>query len=162
MRVPHRRERQRRGGAVVETAAVMPIIIALVFGQIEFARLGMASQMLTIAAREGCRVAVLDFDPSTGAPVDLSAVQKQINNYLIGASIPQNQIPTLTAVDGDPGTVGAWIMPSNWSTCSMGTPITVVLRIPYAQISWLPNPTYLQSANVTGSASINSEHVPSS
>ena len=40
-------------------AIVVSAFVTLILGQIETARLGMASQMLTTAARDGCRVAVI-------------------------------------------------------------------------------------------------------
>ena len=52
--------RNRQGAAVVEFAVVAPIFSMLVFGMIEFGRAIMVEQILTNAAREGARVAVLD------------------------------------------------------------------------------------------------------
>jgi Flp pilus assembly protein TadG len=155
MRVRRGAGRARRGGAAVEMAAVLPIFVALVFGQIEFSRLGMVSQMLTIAAREGCRVAILDGKA-------LSDVQSAVTTSLSGTGI---KAPTVQAINADPGTTGAFLTPSTWSSATstpIGTPITLVIRVAYKDVSWLPHPTYLKSINVTGSASINSEHAPSS
>ena len=56
----HRKQSQRRGASAVEMALVAPVFVALVMGIIESSRLGMVSQLITTAAREGCRVAVLN------------------------------------------------------------------------------------------------------
>src|SRR5690348_10380937 len=49
----------RRGASLVETAIVLPVFILLVIGLIEFARVVMFQQVLTDAARIGCRQASL-------------------------------------------------------------------------------------------------------
>ncbi len=50
---------RRRGAAIVEFAVVLPLLLLLLFGIIEFGWLFMVRQTLVNAAREGCRVAVL-------------------------------------------------------------------------------------------------------
>lgn len=50
---------RRRGVAVVEMAVVLPLLLALVFGIIEFGWVFMIRQTVVNAAREGCRTAVL-------------------------------------------------------------------------------------------------------
>lgn len=59
----HRPRRQRdRGAAAVEAALVLPIILLLVFGIIDFGRMINAQIKVTEAAREGARALALD-DP---------------------------------------------------------------------------------------------------
>lgn len=62
-RVTHRRiglgVGRRRGAAVVEFAVVLPLLLALLFGIIEFGWVFMIRQTVVNAAREGCRTAVL-------------------------------------------------------------------------------------------------------
>jgi Flp pilus assembly protein TadG len=48
-----------RGAAAVEFALVMPILVLLLFGIVEFARVWNVKQVLTDAAREGARIAVV-------------------------------------------------------------------------------------------------------
>jgi Flp pilus assembly protein TadG len=130
-----RRVRRRTGAAAVEMAAILPLIIALVFGQIESSRLGMVAQLLTTAAREGCRVAVINGKTQ-------SDVQARVNAVLTGSGI---SVGTVTPT------------PSNWQTATGGTAITVTLSVPYGQVSWLPTPRYLQGATVRASATLSSE-----
>jgi Flp pilus assembly protein TadG len=54
-----RRTGRRRGTAIVEFAVVLPLLLVLLFGIIDFGWIFMVRQTLTNAAREGCRVAVL-------------------------------------------------------------------------------------------------------
>jgi len=56
-----------RGTAVVEMAVVFPLFILLVFGLVEFVRMGMVKQALSDAARAGCR----SDDPQVSAVHDV-------------------------------------------------------------------------------------------
>ena len=53
------RGQTRRGAAIVEMAVVTPLLLTMIFGVIEFGNSFMIRQMLTNAAREGARVAVI-------------------------------------------------------------------------------------------------------
>jgi Flp pilus assembly pilin Flp len=53
--------RDESGAAAVEMALVLPVLILLVFGIIEFARAWNVRQTLTDAAREGARIAVVNY-----------------------------------------------------------------------------------------------------
>ena len=50
---------RRRGAALVEFAVVLPVLLTIVFGIIEFGHIFMIRQTCQHAAREGCRIAVL-------------------------------------------------------------------------------------------------------
>lgn len=136
MRVSRTRKRRRSGAAAIELAFMMPIFCTLVFAQLETARLGMVTQMMTIAAREGARVAVM---PKT---LNASAVQTRVSAVLANTGIP---VGTMT------------ITPSSWATDVGGTAITVSLSLPYSQASWLPTPMYFGSTILNASATLNSE-----
>ncbi len=56
---PRRETRKRRGATLVEFAVVLPLLLAILMGIIEFGWVFMVRQTLTNAAREGCRTAVL-------------------------------------------------------------------------------------------------------
>jgi Flp pilus assembly protein TadG len=51
--------RSRRGNAVLDAALVLPILLSLTFGSIEYGYFFYVKHSLQGAAREGCRVAVL-------------------------------------------------------------------------------------------------------
>lgn len=51
---------KRRGAAIVEMAVITPLLILLLFGMIEFGWVFMVQSSLTNAAREACRVGVLE------------------------------------------------------------------------------------------------------
>jgi Flp pilus assembly protein TadG len=133
-----RETKGRRGASAVEMAFVAPVFLTLILGIIESSRLGMVSQMMTTAAREGCRVAVL-----VGSTQ--SEVQNRVNAVLNGSGITVGKVtPTCT---------GSY----SWDTSPAGTPITVSLSVPYSQVSWLPVPYFLKGATVSVSATMSSE-----
>ena len=135
MRIKHRVGR-RAGASAVEMALVAPVIVAMIMGQIESSRFGMVAQLLTTAAREGCRVAVVPGHTQ-------SDVQARVNAVLNGSGI---SVGTVTPT------------PSTWQTDPMGTPITVSLSVPYNQVSWLGIPFFLTNATVSASATMSSEY----
>ncbi len=129
-----RKNRRSRGAAAVEMALIAPLLIALIMGQLESSRLGMVAQLLTTAAREGCRVAVINGNTQT-------KVQARVDAVLAGSGI---SVGTVTPTSG-------------WATATTGTPITVSFSIPYSSVSWLPTPWYLNGATVRASATMNRE-----
>ena len=50
---------RERGAAIVEFAVVLPLLLTVLFGIIEYGWVFMVRQTLQTAAREGCRLAVL-------------------------------------------------------------------------------------------------------
>lgn len=53
--LPMKRSRGRRGQGIVEFALVLPLLLVVVFGLVEFGRAWMTKNILTGAAREGVR-----------------------------------------------------------------------------------------------------------
>ena len=71
---------RRRAAATVEFAVVAPLLALLLLATVEYGRLVMVQQMLTNAAREGARVAVLE--SYTDAQVTTI-----VQNYLTGGRL---------------------------------------------------------------------------
>src|ERR1043166_9983463 len=69
----HRRS-DERGTALIETAIIMPLLLFIAVGIFEFGRAYQTSQVLTNAAREGARVAVLPNQAS-------DAVDSRVRQY---------------------------------------------------------------------------------
>lgn len=90
-----------RGAALVEFALLLPLLLLLVFGVIEFGRGYHTKTTLTHAAREGVRVAALD----SGDPV----------------ATVRNAAPNL-----DSGSIDVTVTPN---PCTAGQPVTV--RVEY-------------------------------
>jgi len=83
--------RNDRGQSVVEFALVLPILLMIVFGVTEFGRAWMTMNVLTAAAREGCRIAVVT-DP------DVAAVTTRVTELCTAARVTPTNI-TVTGPD---------------------------------------------------------------
>ena len=82
-----RGSRRARAGAVVEFAVVLPLLLTILFGIIEYGWIFMVRQTLLQAAREGCRLAILQtsVDPYSGVTARIDDVMGagRINGYTV-------------------------------------------------------------------------------
>jgi Flp pilus assembly protein TadG len=85
--------KSQKGQSLVEFALVLPILILLLFGMIEFGRLWETMNVMTSAAREGARVA------ATTTP-DVNQVNNTVTNVLNAANINNPNI-TVTGPDAN-------------------------------------------------------------
>ena len=76
-----KRFRNQRGAALIETAITLPLVVLVSVAIFEFGRAYQTWQVLTNAAREGARVAVLE------AYTD-AQVSDIVKNYLTGGRLP--------------------------------------------------------------------------
>jgi Flp pilus assembly protein TadG len=118
------RSSRRPGVAAVEFAVILPFVMVLFLGMIEFGRVLMVQQIITNAAREGCRYAVMP-----GSTV--SSTQTVVTTYLSNSSITLASPSTQVTVSPDP------------STAAQGTSITVTVTVPFNSVSWLPTPIFM-------------------
>jgi Flp pilus assembly protein TadG len=106
MRGQLKRLHQERGVAAVEFALILPVVMLILFGILEFGRVWSQYQVFQGAAREGARCAAVK-----GAGVSSCVVQTQINN----ASRPYTPQPaTVQVVNNSGGVVAA-------GTCTTAT-----------------------------------------
>ena len=96
---PRNRPAERESGAaMVEMAIVLPLLLLLVFGIIEFGRLYNSQVTLTHAAREGIRDYVIFQDPVQAEDTARQAVSATFD--------PAPMVITMSACDaGDPTTM---------------------------------------------------------
>jgi Flp pilus assembly protein TadG len=85
------RHDNERGTALIETALTLPILLLVTIGIFEFGRAYQTQQVLTNAAREGARVAILPAQPS-------GVVQARVTAYATAGQIynPTSAIATVT------------------------------------------------------------------
>jgi Flp pilus assembly protein TadG len=102
-------KRAEGGQSLIEFAIVLPVLLALVIGIFEFGRAWNVYQVITNAAREGARTAVV---PTTESE---DAVYAVIQNYF-----------DRSALDGDLGTVTV-----DGFQSGVGQPLTVEIQYPY-------------------------------
>ena len=126
---------RRRGAAAVEFALVAPVFFVLLFGMIEYGRAVMVEQIITNAAREGARVAIISGATTT-------SVTTAVNTYLSGAGI-SGATPSVSP---------------NPSTASSGATVTVTVSVPYTSVSWLPSPFFLGAKTLSATCAMRTEN----
>ena len=100
-----------KGAAVVELAVVLPLLLTIVFGIIEFGWVFMVRETLVNASREGCRVAVLQGSTQQD-------VTDQVDASMAGAGLSSYSVEITGSTPGNPNE-------------------TVMVLIPYADVSLL-------------------------
>jgi Flp pilus assembly protein TadG len=129
------RQTNRNGTSAVEFAFVAPVFFVLVFGMVEYGRAVMVQQVITNAAREGARVAILSGATTT-------SVTSTVSTYLTNAGISG----ATPSVSPDP------------STATNGALVTVSVSVPYSSVSWLPSPFFLGSTTLRASCEMRTEN----
>ena len=81
--------RNERGAALIETAITIPIILLISVGIFEFGRAYQTWQVVTNAAREGARVAILPEYPDT-------SVTARVRTYLKNGGLPASIVDDTT------------------------------------------------------------------
>ncbi|MHB1225596.1 MAG: TadE/TadG family type IV pilus assembly protein [Gemmatimonadaceae bacterium] len=97
----NRFRRDDRGAAAVEFALVLPILVVLVFGIVDFGRALFAYNYLTSAVREGGRFAAVQ-----GSASAEGAVRDRMTTYLgqlNSLALPPVPADKITSVPDDPG-----------------------------------------------------------
>ena len=87
------RFRSQKGAALLETAIVLPIILVVCVGIFEFGRAYQTWQVLTNAAREGARAAIIVGTTDTD-------VTTRVRNYMQGGALPNYNTANVTITRG--------------------------------------------------------------
>jgi Flp pilus assembly protein TadG len=109
------RRGKRRGAAAVEFSLVAIPFLFLVFTMVEFGRYVMIYQILTDAAREGARAAVVE----SATPAD---VETRVQNLLDQCTLSEATVA---------------VTPNDFSNLWLGDPITVTVSVSYGDVSWI-------------------------
>ena len=102
--------RSESGASAVEFAILLPLLMMIVFGIIEFGLALYQQAVLTNASREGARLGIVQSIPS----ITIAQIDATIDTYLTNAGIT-------------PGNVGRNIVPG----AVTGAPVSVGLTLPY-------------------------------
>ena len=89
-----------RGQALLETAMILPLILLVSVSIFEFGRAYQTLQVLTNAAREGARVAILP----NATPAD---VQSRVTAYLQNGQLPNSNTATISVDQNATMSIGA-------------------------------------------------------
>ena len=91
--------RRERGAALLEAAIVVPIILLISVGIFEFGRAYQTWQVLTNAAREGARLAIISGSTDTD-------VETRVRNYMSAGQLENASTATVT-INRDVALTGA-------------------------------------------------------
>lgn len=127
---------RRRGAAVVELAVVTPLLLTMLFGIMEFGRVFMVSETLNTAAREACRVGILQ--GSTTSDVEQRFMQAVA--------------PLGSAVTSDMLTVEE-VVPDGQSY----TVVNVTVNVPYQNVSLFGDLLGLKTTTLSATCSMRKE-----
>ncbi|MBI1312968.1 pilus assembly protein [bacterium] len=147
LRKPFDRSSSRRGAAVLEMALVLPIFFMVVLGIVEFGRAMMVGQMVTNAAREATRLAIVDGSTN-------SSVEDWIQEFLqsaIGVDAADVTVDiNVTAAPGndDPG--------NEVGNAQSRDLITVAVSVPFDKVSYLPG-NYLNGKQLAAQSAMRHE-----
>jgi Flp pilus assembly protein TadG len=126
-----------RGASAVEFALLLPLLMMILFGIIEFGMALYRQAILTNASREGARLGIVQSVPA----ITDAQINTRIDTYLTAAGIA-------------PGSVTRAISPIVPVT---GTPVTVTLTLPYTYVV-LPGLTSITpTINLTASTVMSHE-----
>lgn len=129
--LPKPRRVARRGASVVEFAFIVPVLMLLLLGILEYSRFLFTVQVMNNAAREGARYAVVN----TAATLTTTDIQNYVDSYMAGTgaqlsgysatgSISVFQASATTGLDNSGG----------WANTSWGQPIGVTVSGTYNPI----------------------------
>lgn len=128
---------KRRGTAVVEFAIVAPLFFLVIIAMVEFGRIMMVEQILTNAAREGARRAILE-------QTTASEAQLAVDNYLAGGSLSG---------------AGVVISPTAFDKLGFGDRVAVTVSVPFDQVSWLPAPWFAGGTILSATSAMSVERL---
>jgi Flp pilus assembly protein TadG len=114
------RLRSERGAAAVEFALVLPLLVVILLGTIEFGRAYNAQISLTHAARETARHMVIHDDGTASATV-----------WAAASTAGRNAAPTLKSSD--------MAFTATPTKCTAGTMLTVTITYPLKTITGVAN-----------------------
>ena len=129
-----RRIRDERGQATVEFALILPILLLLILGIIEFGKAWNIAQIATDAVREGTRKCVI----ADNTVFKNAWVETDIKNMMARAGVPTAVSDVQITGDCDGGTDA----------------VTITLTIPY---SWMFFNVALQPINIVSSFTMRNE-----
>ena len=121
-----------RGVAAAEFALLLPVLLMILFGIIEFGMIMYGREVVTNASREGARAGIVQRMP----PLTAEEIISVATNYLTGTGINPGQVtiavPASGGITGTPVTVTAtynypWLIPYVPTLLGMPTPFPIAM-----------------------------------
>jgi Flp pilus assembly protein TadG len=136
--LPGRAARRKRAAALVEFAVVLPVLLLILFGIMEFGQLFRVRQTCLHAAREAARLAVLQ---STSKPYTSGVVAQRVQDVMTagGVNYDTSMLSITEDTPGDPT-------------------VTVTVTVPYEEVR-LTGFLGMLTDSVSGTCSMRKEGV---
>lgn len=133
----------RPGVAAVETAAVLPLIVALILGAIDLGQFANCHQKISDASREAARYAA-QFETQDASQVR-TVVLACLSEMFPGVSEATLQANTDVTLRNE---YGIALAGSELTTISAGSPVTVDVSFQFDSVRWVAGPRFLSSRTV--------------
>ena len=128
-----RRAQRARGAAVVEFAVVLPLLLTILFGIMEYGWVFMVRQTLQTAAREGARIAVLQTSTSP-----YTSVLSRVSSVMAPTGLTGYSVSMTHATVADPVE-------------------TITVTVPYSEVSLMGGFFGTHAYDLGGSCSMRKE-----
>lgn len=142
-RIPRCSNRKRKGAATVEMAVILPVFVTILLGMIEIGRGLMVGQLMTNAAREGARLAVVNGTTNTD-------VTNQVKTFMQNAAKVAQADVTVNITISNAAAAG------QLASATTGDLVTVAVTIPFTKVSYL-KANYLKNVTLSGSSAMRHE-----
>ena len=138
-KMPWRSRCRRRGAVAVEFAILVTLFIVIALGIIEFGRAMQVHQVITNAAREGARRAIVPgaTDDQIADAVDRYMVAAGIEGYSLGLQVNGSEATLASAAPHDA--------------------LAVNLSVPYSQVRWVVTNFIASDANMSATVTTRKE-----
>ena len=128
-----KRRPDRRGAAAVEMAIVLPLFFLVVLGIIEFGRALMVSQLLTTAARDAGRVAIMGGSST-------AEVEQVVKDFVVATvGVAEADVAVVVTEEGG----------GDVSDADSGDLCTIQVNVAFDKVSYLPG-SYLSGKTLQG------------
>jgi Flp pilus assembly protein TadG len=137
-----------RGAALVEVAITLPLLLLVCVGILEFGRAYQTWQVLTNAAREGARIAVLP-------GMNDAAVTSRVQEYMVAGQLPLAMTATI-GIDRNQ-TVSIGTSTASASRVTVSYPFDFVVLNPIAQLATRQGGGTPSTLNMVATATMRNE-----
>ncbi|MCC2644129.1 MAG: pilus assembly protein TadE [Nitrospira sp.] len=124
----------QRGAVAAEFALLLPVLLTILFGIMEFGMIMYGREVVTNATREGARAGIVQSTP----PVSAGAIEAIATNYLTGTGVSTGSVdfdvPASGGGTGTPVTVTAtysypWLIPYIPTLLGLPSPLPIPITV---------------------------------
>lgn len=143
------RGRTERGAALLEMALTLPLLLLVCVGILEFGRAYQTWQVITNAAREGARIAVLP-------GMDDAAVTSRVRQYMVIGQLPKAATATIAIDRNQTVSIGGTATASA-SQITVNYPFDFVVLDPIARLATGQGSATPSTLNMVAQATMRNE-----